>query len=125
MEQPPPNAEQSMETITPADGTEVAFEQTGSGPPLVLVHRNGDGHTFWELAGSRPAFAEHVTTYAIERRGRGESGDAAAYELEREAEDVAAVVDAIDDPVSCLAIPVEPFIRWRRPCEPTIYTNSS
>jgi pimeloyl-ACP methyl ester carboxylesterase len=46
--------------------------------------------------------AEQFTVYAIDRRGRGESGDAAAYELEREAEDVAAVVDSIDGPVVLL-----------------------
>ena len=108
-----------METITSADGTAIAFDRTGSGPPLVLVHGNGDVHEFWDLAGTRPALAEHFTVYALDRRGRGESGDvterssvgqpdayasgdAAEYELEREAADVAAVVDAIDEPVILL-----------------------
>ena len=91
-----------METAISADGTAIAFERTGSGPPLVLVYGNGDVRTFWELAGVRRSLAEHVTVYVIERRGRGESGDAAAYELEREAEDVAAVVDVIDEPVTLL-----------------------
>ena len=89
-------------TVTSADGTEIAFERTGNGPPLVLVHGNGDVHEFWDLAGTRAAFAEHYTVYAIDRRGRGESGDAAEYALEREAEDVATVVDAIDEPVTLL-----------------------
>lgn len=92
----------TMKAITSADGTAIAVERTGSGPPLVLVYGNGDVYTFWELAGVRPAFAEHCTVYAIERRGRGESGDADAYALEREAEDVAAVVNAIDEPVTLL-----------------------
>lgn len=91
-----------METITSADGTEIAFERTGNGPSLVLVHGNGDVHKFWDLAGARPALAEHCTVYAIERRGRGESGDAAEYGLEREAEDVVAVVNSIDEPVTLL-----------------------
>ena len=91
-----------METVTSADGTEIAFERTGSGPPLVLVYGNGDVHRFWEEGGVRPAFADHCTVYVIERRGRGESGDAAGYELKREAEDVAAVVEASDDPVTLL-----------------------
>ncbi|WP_338006152.1 alpha/beta hydrolase [Natronoglomus mannanivorans] len=89
-------------TTTSADGTEIAFERSGSGPPLVLVYGNSDVQQFWELAGVRPAFAEHCTVYAIERRGRGESGDAGAYQLRREAEDVSAVVDSIDDPVTLL-----------------------
>jgi pimeloyl-ACP methyl ester carboxylesterase len=92
----------ALETVTSADGTAIAVERTGSGPPLVLVYGNGDVYTFWELAGVRPALAEHCTVYAIERRGRGASGDADAYALEREAEDVAAVVDAIDEPVTLL-----------------------
>lgn len=91
-----------METIRSADGTVIAFERTGSGPPLALVYGNSDVHQFWDVAGVRPALVEHCTVYAIERRGRGQSGDAAGYELAREAEDVAAVVDAIDEPVSLL-----------------------
>lgn len=98
----PPDADTGMETITSADGVEIAFERTGSGPPLVLVHGNADVHTFWDLAGTRSTFAEHYTVYAIERRGRGESSDGAEYKLEREAKDVASVVDAIDDPVALL-----------------------
>jgi len=63
----------TLEAVPSADGTSIAVARTGSGPPLVLVYGNGDVYTFWELAGVRPAFAEHCTVYAIERRGRGES----------------------------------------------------
>lgn len=91
-----------MQTITSRDGTSIAYERTGSGPPLVLVHGTGDVHDFWDLSGVRTAFAEYFTVYAIDRRGRGRSGDAAEYALEREAEDVAAVSDAIDEPVNLL-----------------------
>lgn len=89
-------------TVSSGDGTSIAFERTGSGPPLVLVHGNADVHEFWDLAGTRAALSEDYTVYAIDRRGRGESGDAAEYELTREAEDVAAVVDALDEPVNLL-----------------------
>ena len=89
-----------METITSTDGTPIAFEQTGGGPPLVLVHGTTADHTRWDTV--RPAFEEHFTVYAIDRRGRGESGDAAEYNLEQEAEDVAAVVNAVDEPVVLL-----------------------
>ncbi|MDS0295404.1 alpha/beta fold hydrolase [Halogeometricum luteum] len=91
-----------METVVSADGTPIAYERSGNGPPLVLVHGSADLHTFWDLTGTRSAFAEHCTVYAIDRRGRGESGDAVEYELEREAEDVAAVVNSIEDPVTLL-----------------------
>ena len=92
-----------MKTVKSADGTQIAFERTGSGPPLVLVPGGGgNDHTRWELGGVRPALAEHFTVYAMDGRGLGQSGDAAEYTLEREFEDVAAVVDGIDDPGTLL-----------------------
>ncbi len=91
-----------METVASADGTPIAFERTGSGPPIVLVHGGACDHRFWDLSDIRSALAEHRTVYAMDCRGVGESGDAAEYELEREFEDVAAVVDAIDDPVTLI-----------------------
>ena len=97
---PTPDTDEEMETITSADGTSIAFERTGRGPPLVLVHGTTADHTRWEPV--RPAFEEHFTVYAIDRRGRGESGDAEEYALEREFEDVVAVVESIDEPVILL-----------------------
>lgn len=98
----PPDTGGEMETVTSADGTEIAFERSGSGPPLVLVHGTGLDHNFWDLSDVRSMLAEHYTVYAIDRRGRGGSGDADVYELEREIEDVAAVVESIDEPVTLL-----------------------
>ena len=99
----PPDTKKEMETVTSADGTEIAFERTGRGPPLVLVHGSGvSDHRRWEIAGVRPALAEQVTVYAIDRRGRGMSEDADTYSLEREVEDVLAVVRAIGEPVVLL-----------------------
>lgn len=96
-----PDAGTDGETVTSADGTEIAFERTGSGPPLVLVPGGAiDRSGWWELADVRPTLAEHCTVYAIDRRGRGESGDADEYGLEREAEDVAAVAGSVDDPAT-------------------------
>ena len=98
----PPGRGAEMETVTSADGVEIAYERTGSGPPLVLVHGGACDHRFWDLSDVRSAFAEQYTVYAMDCRGVGASGDAAEYELEREFEDVAAVVDAIDEPVTLL-----------------------
>jgi len=89
-----------IKTVKSADGTLIAYEKTGEGPPLVLVHGTIDDHTYWEMV--QPAMAEHFTVYAIDRRGRGQSGDAAGYKLELEFDDVAAVVDMIDQPVLLL-----------------------
>lgn len=94
---------ETMETVTSKDGTEIAFKRTGNGPPFLLVHGGGAGdHTRWEIGGIRPSLDEHFTVYAIDRRGRGGSGDADPYNIEREYEDVAAVVDSIDEPVILL-----------------------
>ncbi|RQH01861.1 alpha/beta fold hydrolase [Natrarchaeobius oligotrophus] len=91
-----------VEFIESADGTEIAFERTGSGPPLVLVHGGACDRRFWDLSDVRSTLAEEYTVRAMDCRGVGESGDAADYELEREFEDVAAVVDSIDEPVTLL-----------------------
>jgi pimeloyl-ACP methyl ester carboxylesterase len=92
----------TLRTVTSADGTPIAYERTGSGPPLVLVHGTAGDHTRWELNDVRAALAEHHTVYAMDRRGRGGSGDAPEYELVREFEDVAAVIESIDEPANLL-----------------------
>ncbi|MFC7202804.1 alpha/beta fold hydrolase [Haloferax namakaokahaiae] len=89
-----------METVESTDGTPIAFERTGAGPPLVLVHGSTADHTRWDPV--LPAFEERFTVYALDRRGRGASGDTPAYEMEREVEDVVAVVESIADPVTLL-----------------------
>lgn len=112
-----PTTTTTMGTVTSADGTTIAFERTGDGPPLVLVHGTTADHTRWEPA--RPALAEHFEVYAMDRRGRGDSGEgperrsgdqpdadasggAPEYAIDREVEDVVAVVDAVDEPVALL-----------------------
>ena len=60
------------------------------GPPLVLVH--GAGSARWSFDAVRPHLEGRFTVIAVDRRGRGDSTDGAGYSLEREYEDVAAVV---------------------------------
>lgn len=68
---------------------------------MLLVHgATADHSTTWRLV--QPYFEQRFTVHAMDRRGRGSSGDAASYDLQREAEDIAAVVEAIDEPVSVL-----------------------
>ncbi len=93
----------AADTVTSPDGTRIAFWRGGSagGPPLLLVHgAMADHSTSWRLV--RPQLARFRTVYAMDRRGRGGSGDTAPYDLQREAEDVAAVVDAIGEQVDVL-----------------------
>jgi pimeloyl-ACP methyl ester carboxylesterase len=81
-----------METVISADGTPIAYALTGSGPPLVLVHGSTADHTRW--ASLLPGLETAFTVYAMDRRGRGGSGDSAAYSLDQEYDDVVAVIRA-------------------------------
>jgi pimeloyl-ACP methyl ester carboxylesterase len=77
------------------DGTRIAVFAAGAGdgPPLLLVHGTTGDHRTWRVVGS--TLARRHALHAIDRRGRGDSGDAAAYAIERELEDLAAVADEI------------------------------
>jgi pimeloyl-ACP methyl ester carboxylesterase len=88
------------DTVASADGTPIAVWRSGSGPSLVLVHGAMADHTRW--APVMPALEEHFTVLAMDRRGRGASGDADDYALEREVEDVVAVVESAGDEVNLL-----------------------
>jgi pimeloyl-ACP methyl ester carboxylesterase len=87
-------------TVTTESGTPVAYWRSGEGPPLLLVHGTAADHSRWSPV--LPALEEGFTVYAVDRRGRGGSGDADDYTVEREFEDVAAVVDALGEPVNLL-----------------------
>src|SRR5262245_622882 len=81
-----------MPTLTSADGTTIAYESSGHGPALILV----DGAMCFRGGGPmRPLAAElqdTFTVYAYDRRGRGESDDTLPYAVEREIEDLQALV---------------------------------
>jgi len=89
-----------MEWVVSADGTAIAYRRSGAGSPLVLVHGTTADHTRW--APVLPALEAHYTVYAVDRRGRGASGDGRDYAIEREFEDIVAVVDAIGTPCDLL-----------------------
>jgi len=76
--------------VTSPDGVRIACEESGSGPPLVVVH--GAGSARWSFDLLRPHLEGRFTVIAIDRRGRGDSTDGPGFSLERECDDVAAVV---------------------------------
>jgi pimeloyl-ACP methyl ester carboxylesterase len=91
-----------METIRSADGTPIAYWRDGTGDPLLLVHGTICDHTTW--AAVQPALVNrNFSVYAMDRRGRGRSGDRPAYSLRCEAVDIAAVVDSIPGSVNVVA----------------------
>lgn len=90
-----------MRTRLSQDGTVIAYWPMGNGPGLLLVHGATADHTAtWRFV--QETLAERFTLYAMDRRGRGGSGDTFPYSLQREAEDIAAVIDAIGGPVHVL-----------------------
>lgn len=83
-----------------ADGTEIGFKKLGAGPPVVLVHGGWNASDQWMDVAK--AVAERCTCYVMDRRGRGRSGDGEDYSLDREIEDIEAVVDAAGPGASLL-----------------------
>jgi pimeloyl-ACP methyl ester carboxylesterase len=81
-----------MSTVASQDGTPIAFDQSGEGPALILVAPASG--TRADQASLAAALTPSFTVFAYDRRGRGESGDTAPYAVEREIEDLAAVLDA-------------------------------
>ena len=85
--------ERPSRVIAAPDGTEIAVFTTGSGPPLLLIHGASADHTTYRVVG--PLLARRYTVHAMDRRGRGASGDVEPYEVEREFDDVGAMAEAI------------------------------
>ena len=88
-----------MSTITSADGTTIAFDAQGAGQPLIMV---GGATAFRAVnpldAGVPPLLADAFRVHTYDRRGRGESTDTAPYAVEREIEDLAALIAEAGEP---------------------------
>jgi pimeloyl-ACP methyl ester carboxylesterase len=81
-----------MQTVVSKDGTRIAYEQSGTGEPLILMvgafNDHTTGHPLTEI------LKQHFTVFNYDRRGRGESGDTLPYAVEREIEDLGALIEA-------------------------------
>lgn len=83
-----------MDRTTSADGTSIAVERTGSGPPVLLVD-GGFGHRGFGPNGTlAPLLSGSFTVFRYDRRGRGDSGDTSPFSAQREIEDLDAVIGA-------------------------------
>ncbi len=81
-----------MDSVTSKDGTTIAFDRLGEGPPVVLVC--GASTDRMANAGLAALLAKDLTVLNYDRRGRGDSGDTPPYAVEREVEDIDAVIGA-------------------------------
>ena len=87
-----------MNTLSSPDGTTIAYDEQGEGPALILVdgaltvHSSGSGSELAKL------LAPHFTVYGFDRRGRGESGDTLPYAIDREIDDIEALIDHAGGP---------------------------
>ncbi len=88
-----------MDKVTSNDGTVITFDRLGDGPPVILV--SGGSVDRWSNAGLAQLLASDFTVFNYDRRGRGESTDTPPYAVQREIEDIDAVIGAAGGP-ACL-----------------------
>ena len=81
-----------MKHVRSGDGTMIAYDRLGAGPPVILVDGAFCSRSFGPTPKLAPHLARDFTVFAYDRRGRGDSGDTAPYAVEREIEDLAALV---------------------------------
>ena len=80
----------TIQTVTSKDGTRLAVDVVGTGPAIVLV--SGGSVDRGSNAGLADVLKSDFTVYNYDRRGRGDSGDTLPYAVEREIEDIEAVI---------------------------------
>jgi pimeloyl-ACP methyl ester carboxylesterase len=93
-----------MPTVTSRDGTPIAYDRIGSGPALILVDGALCSRAFGPMPKLAPLFASSFTVFTYDRRGRGASGDTRPYEVAREVDDLAALIDAAGGSASLLGL---------------------
>ena len=81
-----------MKKALSKDGTAIAFDQSGKGPPIILVDGALCYRAFGPSAAVAGLLAPHFTVFTYDRRGRGDSSDTAPYAVEREVEDIEALI---------------------------------
>ena len=92
------SSEATVSAVRSADGTSIAYEQVGTGPALVLIDP-ALGFSGFRHMGSLPSLlASDFTVFTYDRRGRGESTDTPPYAVEREVDDLAALIEVAGGP---------------------------
>ncbi|WP_138442109.1 alpha/beta fold hydrolase [Sinomonas susongensis] len=116
-----------METVTSQDGTVIAFDRSGRGEPLIVV--SGASSDRQADAALASALAEHFDVLNYDRRGRGDSTDTLPFAVEREIDDIAALLDVAGAPPvlvgfssgaalaarAAASLPVRALVMWEPP----------
>lgn len=89
-----------MPMVTSRDGTRIAYQREGAGPPLILIDAAGHFRANSPLGELADLLIPHFTVYRYDRRGRGDSDDTPPYAPEREVEDLAALIAAANAPAA-------------------------
>ncbi|WLR46604.1 alpha/beta hydrolase [Halobacillus litoralis] len=83
-----------MKTTRSKDGTTLAYDVYGNGPPLIYITGASCHRSFKPIVQDAKIFSSEFTVYNYDRRGRGDSGNTLPYSIEREIEDIEAMIDA-------------------------------
>jgi pimeloyl-ACP methyl ester carboxylesterase/uncharacterized protein YndB with AHSA1/START domain len=84
-----------MNTVTSKDGTQIAFEKTGNGPVVILVDGAFCSKDFGPTPKLVPVLANNFTVISYDRRARGDSSDTQPYSVQREIEDIEALINVV------------------------------
>src|SRR5262245_39207119 len=84
----------NMKTVTSKDGTIIAFDQLGKGPAVILVNGALGTRSYATPDSMASILSKQFTAIDYDRRGRGDSGDTPPYAVQREIEDIEALIDS-------------------------------
>lgn len=83
-----------MNTVTSKDGTQIVYDVSGNGTALIYITGATCFRKFMPVTGDVKTFSKAFTVYSYDRRGRGDSGNTLPYSIDREIEDIEALIDA-------------------------------
>jgi pimeloyl-ACP methyl ester carboxylesterase len=101
-----------MSKVISKDGTTIAFNSSGQGEPIILVDGALCSRSFGPMPKLTRLLSANFAVITYDRRGRGESGDATSYAVEREVEDMDALIAAAGGLHLCSAPLPERCLLW-------------